>query len=63
MSKKSKFVPYRSKKNGKWYWKLMGRNGKKVAGGVEWFAKKPGQKELDMLKRIVAEAVLEYEKK
>lgn len=58
MKKKIKFVGYRSKRNGRYYWKLVAANGEKIAGGVEWFTKKPGQKELDMLKRNIANAVL-----
>lgn len=56
--RKVKFVGYRSKKNGRYYWKLIGANGEKIAGGVEWFTKKPGQKELDMLKRNILNAVV-----
>lgn len=58
MSKRVKFVGYKSRRNGRYYWKLIGANGEKIAGGVEWFTKKPGQKELDMLKRNIAKAVL-----
>lgn len=56
--KKVKFIGYKSRHNKKWYWKLVAANGEKIAGGVESFRKKPGQKELDMLKRNILNAVL-----
>lgn len=58
MKKKVKFIGYKSKRNGKWYWKLVAGNGEKIASGHEPFKRKPGKKELEMLKRNIANAIL-----
>jgi len=46
-----KFVPYKSKKNGLWYWKAIGGNGEKIASGHEPFTRRPTEKTMEMLKR------------
>lgn len=57
MKKSIKFVPYKSKRNGKWYWKLVAANGEKIATGNEWFTRKPTVKVLEMLIRNITGAV------
>ncbi len=61
--KKSKFQPYKSKKNGKWYFRLRGKNGKKVATGNEAFERRPTIEHLNMLKRIINEAIYDWKDK
>lgn len=58
MKKRIKFIGYRSKANGRFYWKLVAANGQKIATGNEWFTKKPGAKELAMLVRNITGAVV-----
>lgn len=62
-AKHVRFQPYKSRKNGKWYWRVRGKNGKKICTGNEDFTQKPGLEVLYMLKRNIAEAILEEEKK
>jgi len=57
MKKRIKFVPYKSRRNGKWYWKLVAANGEKIATGHEPFARKPSKKVLDMLIRNITGAI------
>lgn len=57
MKKKIKFVPYKSKRTGKWYWRLVAANGEKIATGHEIFARKPSKKVLEMLIRNITGAV------
>jgi hypothetical protein len=63
MLKKIKFVPYRSKKNGKHYWKMIAANGEKTAGGCEAFVKTISEKQFMRMKQIWASAVYSPEKK
>lgn len=60
MSKSVRFVPYKSKKNSKWYWKLIGKNGEKIAGGVESFNRRPSPKVLEMLIRNITTALYDF---
>lgn len=56
MPHKIKFVPYRSRVNGKNYWRMIAGNGKKVAAGCEPFAKKISRAEFERMKKIWASA-------
>jgi len=57
-----KFQPYRSKKNGLWYWRVVGKNGKKICTGNESFKRRPSPKVLAMLIRNLTQALYDWKK-
>jgi len=63
MKRVPKFVPYKSKKNGKNYWRLIGANGQKVATGNESFVKPISEKQFRRLQQIFASAEYAPKKK
>lgn len=62
MSNAPKFQAYKSKKNGKWFWRVVAANGKKIMTGNEAFERRPTEKQMAMLLRNLSKAVYEYKK-
>jgi len=55
-----RFQPYKSKKNGLWYWRLIARNGKKIATGNESFKRRPTERDMMKLLNNLANARYDY---